>query len=289
MSQDQRSSAQIPTPRTVAVVTGASRGLGQSFAQQLASQSTHLITIARQAEADSATAELAAQHGCEHLHISSDLSDPSQWAGLAHALQAWFSKLQSTETALFPERYLLINNAGSLGPMTQYAGLAELGSQSVAIAQTMNLNISAVIYLSSLFVHAAKQASDVHAASTSLTTHPARIQVMNISSGAARNAYPGWAVYCASKAALDRYSQALQIEAPFAQVVSIAPGVLDTTMQADIRQSTVEDFPNLQRFIDLHAEQGLSSPREAAEQLLAYSLSPDFGHETLQDIRLITP
>ncbi len=289
MSQDQLSSTQVPRPRTVAIVTGASRGLGQAFAHQLATQCTHLITIARQAEADKSTAELAAQHGCELLHISSDLSDPAQWTGLAHTIRTWLNTLQSTDATLLPERYLLINNAGSLGPMAQYAGLAELGAESAAIAQTMNLNISAVIYLSSVFVQAAKQASDAHAASSSSTAASARIQVMNISSGAARNAYPGWAVYCASKAALDRYSEVLQVEAPFAQVVSIAPGVLDTAMQADIRQSTVEDFPNLQRFIDLHAEQGLSSPQEVAQQLLAYSLSPDFGHETLQDIRLITP
>ena len=65
MSQEQLSSTQVPRPRTVAIVTGASRGLGQAFAHQLATQCTHLITIARQAEADKSTAELAAQHGCE--------------------------------------------------------------------------------------------------------------------------------------------------------------------------------------------------------------------------------
>ena len=117
----------------------------------------------------------------------------------------------------------------------------------------------------------------------------ALIQAINISSGAARKPYPGWAVYCASKAALDRYSEVLQVEAPFAQIASIAPGVLDTAMQADIRQSTAEDFPNIQRFIDLHAEQVLSSPLAVAKQILAYSLSPEFGQQTLQDIRLITP
>ena len=96
-------------------------------------------------------------------------------------------------------------------------------------------------------------------------------------------------MYCASKAALDRYSEVLQVEAPFAQIASIAPGVLDTAMQADIRQSTAEDFPNIQRFIDLHAEQALSSPLAVAKQISAHSLSPEFGQQTLQDIRLITP
>ena len=132
-------------------------------------------------------------------------------------------------------------------------------------------------------MHTAKSSHEAHSSVTP------QIQVINISSGAARKPYPGWAVYCASKAALDRYSEVLQVEAPFAQIASIAPGVLDTAMQADIRQSTAEDFPNIQRFIDLHAEQALSSPLAVAKQILAYSLSPEFGQQTLQDIRLITP
>ena len=190
---------------------------------------------------------------------------------------------QAALNSQVPERYLLINNAGTLGPMAQYVGLAQLGSESATIAQAMNLNISAVIYLSSVFVHTAKSSHEAHSSVTP------QIQVINISSGAARKPYPGWAVYCASKAALDRYSEVLQVEAPFAQIASIAPGVLDTAMQADIRQSTAEDFPNIQRFIDLHAEQALSSPLAVAKQILAYSLSPEFGQQTLQDIRLITP
>ena len=302
-----------PSPRTVAIVTGASRGLGQAFAHELASQCTHVLTLARRAHADEQTTQIAAQHGCQLQHIACDLSDATQWPAVAEQVQAWFQQFatpqrgqaQTANAAMFeprkvataneqqpsqaglnsqvPERYLLINNAGTLGPMAQYVGLAQLGSESATIAQAMNLNISAVIYLSSVFVHTAKSSHEAHSSVTP------QIQVINISSGAARKPYPGWAVYCASKAALDRYSEVLQVEAPFAQIASIAPGVLDTAMQADIRQSTAEDFPNIQRFIDLHAEQALSSPLAVAKQILAYSLSPEFGQQTLQDIRLITP
>lgn len=295
-----------PLPRTVAVVTGASRGLGLAFAHELAAQCSHIITLARQTEADAQTMQIANAHDCVLQHISADLSDPNQWPEISKALQNWMAGLASLPAHQQPERYLLINNAGSLGPMAQFDGLANLEAEQVhEIAQTMNLNISAVIYLSSVFVQAAHQQSQAYFESSSAQEHSsahehssvedsednqrALIQVINISSGAGRKPYPGWGIYCASKAALDRYSEVLQVEAPFAQVVSMAPGVLDTAMQVDIRQSSAKDFPNVQRFIDLHAEQELSPPREVAQEILAYSLNPDFGQQTLQDIRLIKP
>lgn len=277
-------------PRTVAIVTGASRGLGLALTQGLLSQGAHVMTIARQAQADEASLNLAAQAGVQLKHLSADLGDPTQWPMVAQAMQDWLKHL-SQQAGFKAERYLLINNAGSLGPMAQFDHLGQDAAQATAIAQTFNLNIGAVIHLSSAFVQAAEQLSKPSTQQTAQQANhsPTAIQVINISSGAARNAYPGWAVYCASKAALDRYSEVLQVEAPFVKVVSIAPGVLDTAMQVDIRQTSSADFPNVQRFIDLHTEQALSSPTTAAQQILAYSLSPDFGSQTLQDIRLITP
>lgn len=250
--------------KTIAIVTGASKGLGLALAEQLACDCDTLITVARQNHIDSVN-QLAKANNCQHIHYAADLSDMAQVAALTKKLTPL---LQATAN-----RYLLINNAGVLGPMAQYHGLE--ASSSVQIAQTFNLNIAAVITLTSHFLTLCEQHSN------------AKVQVINISSGAARSAYPGWGVYCASKAALDRYSEVAQLEAPFAQIVSLAPGVIDTDMQAKIRSSNEQDFPNLQRFKDLHATQALSSATETAQKILAYSQSADFGKQTLSDIRLI--
>ncbi|ETD72466.1 short-chain dehydrogenase [Pelistega indica] len=249
---------------TIAIVTGASRGLGLALAEKLAKECKVLITIARQDEIETISS-FAKQFGCQHIHFSANLSDMEQVSCIARQIDSYLN--QSFDN------YLLINNAGELGPIKQFNGLTSDKAQE--IAHTFNLNIASVITLTSVFLTACQQHSG------------ANIQVINISSGAARSAYPGWAVYCASKAALDRYSEVAQLEAPFAKIVSLAPGVLDTGMQANIRNSTVDDFPNLQRFKDLHTNQALSAPYEVADKILKYRLSDDFATQTLADIRLI--
>lgn len=250
--------------KTIAIVTGASKGLGLALAEQLACECDTLITVARQNHIHSVS-DIASRSACQHIHYAADLSDMAQVTALCKKL----SPILQTPA----QRYLLINNAGTLGPMAQYHGLES--SLSSQIAQTFHLNIAAVITLSSHFL----TLCEAHQGS--------RIQIINISSGAARHAYPGWGVYCASKAALDRYSEVAQLEAPFAQIVSLAPGVIDTDMQANIRSSNETDFPQLQRFKDLHANQALSSATETAQKILAYSQSADFGKQILSDIRLI--
>lgn len=250
--------------RTIAIVTGASRGLGEAFAQQLAKECTVLITVSRHTITENIQ-HIAQQQHCQLHHFSLDLADPQDLAQLCNALPEFLS--------LPAERYLLINNAGSLGPMAQYHGLSP--DKTALITQTFAVNVSAAITLSSAFLTLCQAHTN------------AKIQVINISSGAARNAYPGWAVYCASKAALDRYTEVVKLEAPFAQIVSLAPGVVDTSMQSTIRASNENDFPKLQRFKDLHTNQELSSANEVASKILAYSLSPAFAQQTLSDIRLI--
>jgi benzil reductase ((S)-benzoin forming) len=96
-------------------------------------------------------------------------------------------------------------------------------------------------------------------------------QIIYISSGAAKRAIPSWAQYCASKAALDMFAETLQLElqAEKADLIvrSIAPGVVDTPMQAQIRSTSEEDFPSVQNFKDLHENGDLVSPEIVAEKL----------------------
>lgn len=95
-------------------------------------------------------------------------------------------------------------------------------------------------------------------------------QIIYISSGAAKRAIPSWAQYCASKSALDMFAETLQLElqAEKANVIvrSIAPGVVDTPMQAQIRSTSEEDFPSVQNFRDLHENGDLVSPKIVAKK-----------------------
>src|SRR5699024_3068817 len=126
---------------------------------------------------------------------------------------------------------LLINNAGTVQPVANTAALTDVA----AISAAFTLNVTSVIALCA----AVLQATDRPGVDR---------RVLNISSGAGRSPVAGWAVYCATKAAIDQYTRVLAQEHPTVRSASLAPGVIDTEMQATIRQSSEQDFPNLQGF-----------------------------------------
>ena len=115
---------------------------------------------------------------------------------------------------------------------------------------------------------------------------------MNISSGAGRKSVPGWAMYCSTKAALDRFTAVTaedQLGKPNpARLSAVAPGVVNTDMQGSIRASSKEDFPNVDRFIDLEKDGKLQSAEDTAKRLLNYLNSDEFGKEPISDIRNIS-
>ncbi|OYV51402.1 MAG: short-chain dehydrogenase, partial [Burkholderiales bacterium 21-58-4] len=221
------------TLSTVAVISGASKGLGQALARGLLSSDAHLVTLAR--SHNPSLAASAAQSGCTLQQIQVDLGDPA-------AAQRCAAQVMATLPG-GAQRYLLINNAGTVDPVRATAQLDD----DVAITTAFSLNVTSVMLISGAFLRA--------------TSHlKAQRRILNISSGAGRNAMPGWGVYCATKAALDRYSQVVAAEVPDVRIVSLAPGVVDTGMQEHIRASDPKDFPGLSRFVSMHEEGQLASP-----------------------------
>lgn len=242
------------------VLTGASRGLGAALAARLLAADTLLVTVSRQP--DASLQALARERGAQLVQIPADLSDPAQ-AGAAGEQAA----------AALPDsasRYVLVNNAGAVQPLGRVPDL----SDGTAIAATLNLNVTAAILLTGRFLAATEgRAADR--------------RILNISSGAGRNPYPSWAVYCASKAALDMFTRVLNAEQrdKGVRAVSIAPGVIDTGMQASIRGSDPARVPVQPRFVQMHARGELASPAETAARLAAYLERDDFGSTEIDDIR----
>ena len=83
-----------------------------------------------------------------------------------------------------------------------------------------------------------------------------------VSSGAATNAYHGWAAYCTSKAALNMLAKCLAVEEPKVVTVALRPGVLDTDMQQHIRENGKGklDDCSYEYFIKAHQEGSLVNP-----------------------------
>ena len=98
--------------------------------------------------------------------------------------------------------------------------------------------------------------------------------LMNISSGAALRGYAGWSAYSAGKAALDRISECIDDEEPNVRAYAVAPGVIDTDMQQLIRSQTKEQFPMVDKFHALKANDAFNSSAYVADRLLEIAFDP---------------
>lgn len=243
---------------TVAIVSGASKGLGLALAQGLIAPDTHLITLAR--TPNEALVAQAAAAGCTLQQIAVDLSDPEQFKTQVQPVISAVPRLAT--------HYFLLNNAGTVEPI----GLAPSLDDIAAINCAFSLNVSCVIALTAIFLQAT-------------ATLTADRRIVNISSGAGRNPMPGWGAYCATKAALDMYSQVLESEHHDLRVASLAPGVIDTDMQNTIRSSHSGQFPAVDRFVQMHETGQLASPQAIALAILTHMKSAGFGTTVLDDIR----
>lgn len=248
------------TSRPLTIISGATRGLGLALAQGLARQGGHLITLNRKPVPE--LASLAQQHQTVLTEIIVDLVDA---AALEQAAEQIVKQLHDAPQV---SSCRLIHNAGVVTPIEPADQLTDIER----IRTAFDVNITAPIYLTGHFLSATAQCPDR--------------RVMLISSGAGRHAYGSWGVYCATKAAMDRYAEVLATENhPHLRVCSMAPGVIDTEMQAQIRQTPKDKFPAVDRFADMHRQGVLNQASSCAQTLLQALDSEQFGQHPLDDIR----
>lgn len=147
---------------------------------------------------------------------------------------------------------LLINNAGVIGNIKRISDQEHLDCQEVMTVNTIAPMILTANLLKQLPLNQ-------------------KITILNISSGAATRSIPGWASYCASKAALDRFSETIHLDEKEKgrniRVFSLAPGVIDTDMQSAIRSSDAQDFSSLETFRNLKLNNELIRPEETAKNM----------------------
>lgn len=251
----------MPAPH-LTFITGASRGLGAALAAQRLHEHHQVIGIARRASPE--LAALAAARGARLTQWTLDLADPEP---AARQLGEW---LGLQDPGAFAS-VTLINNAGAI---TQPGPLADTPLDEAA--RGLRVGLEAALLLSAAFLHATRQ-------------WPAPRKVLNISSGLGRRAMAGSAVYCAAKAGMDHFSRAVALEQASlpngARIVSLAPGVIDTDMQIQLRAANPAAFPERERFMQIHRRGQLDSPAAAATKVLAFLDRPDFGQNPVADVR----
>lgn len=228
---------------SVAVVTGASRGLGLALARVLAGRGWSLVLDARGAEAlEAAAGELRAT-GAEVAAVPGDVADPAHRAALLAAAEA----LGGAD--------LLVNNASVLGAEP----LVTLADQPLAgFRDALEVNVVAPLALIQAALPALRRSGGA---------------VLSISSDAAVVPYPTWGGYGATKAALELLSAVLVEEEPGVRVWWVDPGELRTAMYAAAvpdddmadRTDPAEVAPALLALLDQRAVSG----RWTAAELLA--------------------
>lgn len=232
------------------IITGASKGIGFALSKMLAEGGHEVFGIARSLPEN--------WPGKEFFPF--DLLDS---AGIPELVKGIFGQLDAGCNSV-----TLINNAGTVLPIG-FAG----NNTAEDISKSIALNLTAPMITSGAFIREAEGMT-------------AQKRIINISSGAGRKAYEGWSAYCAGKAGLDHFSLCVAKEYSDVTVVAIAPGIIDTEMQGEIRASSEADFPLIENFKEYKKQGLLSTPEETAEKLLRLFEREDFEKlETLLDIR----
>lgn len=238
----------------LAIVTGHSRGLGEGIAQSLLERDVPVVGIAR-----GGNASLAKRFGHALTQVTLDLADHG-------AVERWLASGTWNRALARAGTTLLVNNSGVLRP------IGPLETQDPAdVARAVAVNVGAVLMLSAAFVAG--------------TMHMKERRILHVSSGAGRKPYAGWSVYCATKAALDHHARAVALDAtPRLRISSLAPGVVDTAMQAEIRATSSDYFPDKERFVTMKRESRLKRADTTGRAVVDFLLADDFGSEPISEL-----
>ena len=227
-------------PPQTYLVTGASRGIGRALSVELAKQGVRVVLLARPSEALNEALEAVQELVPASLAVACDLADMNSIADAAAFILASSPVLDG-----------IVHNAGAIAPVQPL--LAVDGS---AWARSIQVNLIGVQHLTQLLAPA--------------MTGNHRVRVTTISSGASLRPLPSWSAYCVAKAGQDMWARCLAEEGRDLGIsaISVAPGIVDTGMQADIRATTVDDFPLRDTFVHYHASGQLTRAEDVAVQLL---------------------
>jgi 3-oxoacyl-[acyl-carrier protein] reductase len=232
----------------VAIITGASRGIGAAAARELAGKGASVVVTARDAKSCEAIAAEIRYQGGMALAVACDVSKFDQ-------VDALFQKTIEA----FGGLHILVNNAGVIDPITS---LRDGDPQEWA--QSISVNLVGGYYV----------------AKSAINAFSAPGIIVNVSSGAAHAPREGWSAYCAGKAGFAMVTQSIAHEIPAedVRVYGYAPGTVDTEMQGRIRESGVNPISKMKR-------EDHWNPTEPAK-VIAWLCSPDAADLSGQELAM---
>ena len=233
----------------VFLVTGASKGLGRSIALEIANSGATVIALARNSsELNEIEAKLKTI-SANSIALSCDLSKSTDISNASDLILSKFEHLSG-----------IVHNAGMINPI---GNMLDISQDDWEL--TLKVNLLGV--------------QDLTGSLDAVIGGEKHTRVTTISSGASQRSLHGWSAYCVSKAGLDMWTKCMAEEGENENIsaLAIAPGIVDTAMQEDIRSADESSFPLLQNFKDYYANGELSKPDDVAIKLLPYCLG-DLGN-----------
>ena len=238
----------------ILIITGGSKGIGLGLAKEYHKNGYRIISISRSKIEKLYSVE---QYQCDITNIEK----------IEETFIEIFSQLDSATT----KNITLINNAGNLGEVNTIEHI-----KPSDIQYTISVNLIAPLIINSQFIKLTKG-------------WKCKKQIFNISSGAAVNAYESWAMYCTSKAGVDMMTKVISKEQKELKngvsIVSIYPGIVDTDMQSQARNTPKENFKSVQRFIDFYEHGELFTPKEVAKKIYHLDVTGELKNGRILDVR----
>jgi 3-oxoacyl-[acyl-carrier protein] reductase len=206
----------------VAIVTGASRGIGAGAAFVLAKAGAAVMLVARDGKRASQVADEISANGDRAMASACDVADYGSVRTMVADTERQLGRID-----------ILVNNAGAIEPIG-----AIVQSDPAAWRRSIEVNLVGAYHVARAVLPRMLEAGTG--------------TVINISSGAAHRPLEGWSAYCSAKAGLAMLTDAIALEYADAGVraFGLAPGVVDTDMQATIRASGINRISQI-RQIDL--------------------------------------
>jgi 3-oxoacyl-[acyl-carrier protein] reductase len=203
----------------VAIVTGASRGIGAAASAALAMAGASVVLVGRDGRAAERAAGAITSGGCDAYGAGCDVADFSSVETM----------VADTEQRFGPPD-ILVNNAGVIEPIGLLAS-----SDPVAWRRNIEINLIG--------------AYNVIRATLPRMLDAGGGTIINVSSGAAHRPLEGWAAYCSGKAGLAMLTNAIALETGRSgiRVFGLSPGVIDTDMQGQIRASGINRISRIPR------------------------------------------
>lgn len=244
------------------IITGASRGIGAGIVRALLQPGNVIFAPARHENPELLKAAQAA--GSE---LSFHRVDLSESAAIEPLLGELFGRIDLQRA----EGVYLVNNAGVLSP------IGPLETHSLEEDDFhLRVNLLAPMRLTAGFIGRTQK-------------FQGRKVVANISSGAAQRAYFGWSSYCSGKAGVEMFTRVVGLEQQQSDwpvvVYAIAPGIVDTEMQNEIRKADNTQFRDKPKFIRYHEKGYLASPEDTGRALAETLDDPGIKTGDVLDIR----